>query len=69
MKRLIAGTLISAITIFSAVATAETTTMFTGGMDPQAPQNVQTQLCTLNSGKNMTQYERMFNKYLSLIHI
>jgi len=45
MKRLIAGTLISAITIFSAVATAETTTMFTGGMDPQAPQNVQTQLC------------------------
>ena len=65
MKRLIAGTLISAITIFSAVATAETTTMFTGGMDPQAPQNAQTALCTLNQGKTMAQYERLSNKYIA----
>jgi hypothetical protein len=65
MRKLLMGTLACAMVIFSAVATADTATMFTGGMDPQAPQNVQTQLCTLNSGKNMIQYERMFNKYIA----
>ena len=51
--------------LFSGVAAADESAMFTGGMNPNAPQNVQSQLCTLNKGKSMAQYEKMFNKYIA----
>tara|TARA_A100001011_G_scaffold382184_1_gene451593 strand:+ start:324 stop:1172 length:849 start_codon:yes stop_codon:yes gene_type:complete len=39
--------------------------MFTGGLDSQAPFNLQANLCTLNPGKTMAQYDRMVNDYFA----
>ena len=39
--------------------------MFTGGLDSQAPFNLQGNLCTLNPGKTMAQYDRMVNDYFA----
>ena len=58
-------TFATALMLFSGVAAADESAMFTGGMNPNAPQNVQSQLCTLNKGKSIAQYEKMFNKYIA----
>ena len=39
--------------------------MFTGGMDPAAPFNVQVNVCSLNEGKSLAQYDRMIEKYFA----
>ena len=53
MKKMLLTNFASALTLLSGVAVADETSMFTGGMNPNAPQNVQSQLCTLNKGKSM----------------
>ena len=65
MKNALIITFSGALTLLSGAAVADETTMFTGGMDPNALQNVQSQLCTLNEGKSMAQYEKMFDKYIA----
>ena len=65
MKKMLLTNFASALALLSGVAVADETSMFTGGMNPNAPQNVQSQLCTLNKGKSMAQYEKMFNKYIA----
>ena len=39
--------------------------LFTGGMDPAAPFNVQVNVCSLNEGKSLAQYNRMNEKYFA----
>ena len=48
----------------SAFVSADDHAMFTGELDPEAPMNAQTQLCTLKPGKTMAQYDRLQRKYI-----
>ena len=48
----------------SAFVSADDHAMFTGELDPEAPMNAQTQLCTLQPGKTMAQYDRLQRKYI-----
>lgn len=65
MKRLFLITIASCFAAFASVSAADEGSMFTGGMDPQTPMNVQTQLCTLKPGKTMAQYNRLNDKYIA----
>ena len=65
MKRIVLSSLAGALALLASNAMADDHAMFTGGMDPQAPMNVQTQLCTLNPGKTMAQYNRLNQKYIA----
>jgi hypothetical protein len=65
MKRIVLSSLAGALALLASHAMADDHAMFTGGMDPQAPMNVQTQLCTLNPGKTMAQYNRLNQKYIA----
>ena len=58
---LIALATIAALTALTVIA--EDHKKFTGDLDPQAPINVQVQMCTLNPGKTMAQYDRLIAKY------
>ena len=48
----------------SAIIFADDHAMFTGELDPEAPMNAQTQLCTLKPGKTMAHYDRLQRKYI-----
>lgn len=37
--------------------------MFTGNLDPEAPINIQVQICKLNAGKTQAQYDKMVAEY------
>ena len=65
MKRLVLSSIAGALALFSSLSSADDHATFTGGMDPQAPMNVQTQLCTLKPGKTMAQYNRLNDKYIA----
>ena len=64
MKNRFTALLSLVIAIISSATNADDHAMFTGGMDPQQPMNVQTQLCTLKPGKTMNQYDRLQRKYI-----
>ena len=51
--------------ISSSFAIADDHQMFTGDLDPDAPINLQTQICTLKPGKTLAQYDRLINKYFA----
>ena len=53
------------VALLAPFAMSDNHEVFTGGMDPQAPMNAQTQLCTLNPGKTMAQYNRLSQKYIA----
>ena len=59
---LIALATIAALTASTVIADDHKT--FSGGLDPQEPMNAQTQVCTLNPGKTMAQYDRLIAKYI-----
>jgi len=65
MKRIVLSSLAGALALIASHAMADDHAMFTGGMDPQAPMNAQTQLCTLKPGKTMAQYNRLNQKYIA----
>ena len=65
MKRLVLSSIAGALALFSSLSSADDHATFTGGMDPQAPMNAQTQLCTLKPGKTMAQYNRLNDKYIA----
>ena len=65
MKNVLIATIAFVITAFSSITIADDHAVFTGGMDPQQPMNAQTQLCTLNPGKTMAQYDRLQQKYIA----
>ena len=65
MKRLVLSSIAGALALLCSLSSADDHATFTGGMDPQAPMNVQTQLCTLKPGKTMAQYNRLNDKYIA----
>ena len=65
MKRSVLTSIASGLALFSSLSFADDHATFTGGMDPQAPMNAQTQLCTLKPGKTMAQYNRLNDKYIA----
>ena len=65
MKRLVLSSIAGALALLCSLSSADDHATFTGGMDPQAPMNVQTQLCTLKPGKTMAQYNRLNDKYVA----
>ena len=62
MKKTFLSALIS-MSLMASLAKADDHETFTGGLDPNAPINVQVQVCNLNPGKTQAQYDRMVNKY------
>ena len=62
MKTCFLCTLIS-VSLMVSFAKADDHETFTGGLDPNAPINVQAQVCTLKPGKTQAQYDRLVNKY------
>ena len=62
MKNCFLCTLIS-VSLIVSFAKADDHETFTGGLDPNAPINVQAQVCTLKPGKTQAQYDRLVNKY------
>ena len=62
MKNCFLCTLIS-VSLTVSFAKADGHETFTGGLDPNAPINVQAQVCTLKPGKTQAQYDRLVNKY------
>ena len=65
MKRLVLSSIAGALALLCSLSSADDHATFTGGMDPQAPMNAQTQLCTLKPGKTMAQYNRLNDKYIA----
>ena len=65
MKRLVLSLIAGALALLCSLSSADDHATFTGGMDPQAPMNAQTQLCTLKPGKTMAQYNRLNDKYIA----
>ena len=65
MKRSVLTSIASGLALLSSLSFADDHVTFTGGMDPQAPMNAQTQLCTLKPGKTMAQYNRLNDKYIA----
>jgi hypothetical protein len=65
MKRSVLTSIASGLALFSSLSFADDHATFSGGMDPQAPMNAQTQLCTLKPGKTMAQYNRLNDKYIA----
>ena len=65
MKRSVLTSIASGLALLSSLSFADDHATFTGGMDPQAPMNAQTQLCTLKPGKTMAQYNRLNDKYIA----
>ena len=64
MKKTVLIALIS-MSLIASLAKADDHETFTGGLDPNAPINVQVQVCNLNPGKTQAQYDRMVNKYFA----
>ena len=62
MKRVLSFCLFVIVSICSASVIADNH-HFTGGLDSKAPINLQTQLCKLNPGKTMAQYDKMVSDY------
>ena len=65
MKRSVLTCIAGGLALLSSLSFADDHATFTGGMDPQAPMNAQTQLCTLKPGKTMAQYNRLNDKYIA----
>ena len=65
MKRSVLKSIAGALALLTSLSFADDHATFTGGMDPQAPMNAQTQLCTLKPGKTMAQYNRLNDKYIA----
>ena len=65
MKRSVLTSIAGGLALLSSLSFADDHATFTGGMDPQAPMNAQTQLCTLKPGKTMAQYNRLNDKYIA----
>ena len=65
MKRSVLTSIASGLALLSSLSFADDHATFTGGMDPQALMNAQTQLCTLKPGKTMAQYNRLNDKYIA----
>ena len=65
MKRSVLTSIASGLALLSSPSFADDHARFTGGMDPHAPMNAQTQLCTLKPGKTMAQYNRLNDKYIA----
>ena len=53
------------ILVFNSQTSLADDHLFTGGMDPAAPFNVQVNVCSLNEGKSLAQYNRMNEKYFA----
>ena len=51
--------------LLSSLSSADDHATFTGGVDPQAPMNAQTQLRTLKPGKTMAQNNRLNDEYIA----
>ncbi len=62
MRQVLSFCLFVVVSICSASVIADNH-HFTGGLDSQAPINLQTQLCKLNPGKTMAQYDKMVSDY------
>ena len=60
LKQVVLGSLVSVVAPWSLADNHET---FTGGMDPAEPMSVQIQLCTLNDGKSMSDYDEVSARY------
>ena len=54
MKKSVLSALIS-VSLLASLAKADDHETFTGGLDPNAPINVQVQVCNLNPGKTQAQ--------------
>ena len=65
MKRSVFTSIAGGLAMLSSLLFADDHATFTGGMDPRAPMNAQTQLCTLKPGKTMAQYNRLNDKYIA----
>jgi hypothetical protein len=58
------GMAVVLVVSLAALAAAQSDTeLFTGGLDSAGPINVQTQLCKLNPGRTMAEYDEMVNDY------
>ena len=57
IKKVLLGSIISLAAPF---ALADDHATFTGGMDPAEPMSVQANLCTLNDGVSLKDYEKFF---------
>ena len=55
MKRLVLWSIAGALALLCSLSSADDHATFTGGMDPQAPVSLQTQLCTSKPGNTMAQ--------------
>ncbi len=60
VKQVVLGSVVSVLAPFVAAQSGDT---FTGGMDPSEPMSVQVQLCTLNEGKSMRDYDAISARY------
>ena len=60
IKKVLLGSIISLAVPF---ALADDHATFTGGMDPAEPMSVQANLCTLNDGVSLSDYEKFFDRY------
>lgn len=60
LKQVVLGSVVTFVSPFLVADDHET---FTGGIDPAEPMSVQIQLCTLNDGKSMRDYDAMSARY------
>ena len=59
-KQVVLGSVVFALSPFLA---ADDHATFTGGIDPTEPMSVQANLCTLNDGVSLSDYEKFFDRY------